>query len=264
MLPLRALAVWLILIAAGFIHGIVRTILLVPIVGEFPARQIGVFTGSLLILLMAYLFTGWMNADNGKSLILVGLLWLVLTLLFDLCFGHFVSRRSWINLAFDNHLSQGGLLPIGLVVLVFSPWIAARFHDFIAMRLPRYLTITGSIVTAVGIWFYSWSDHYRLHSDSVLVWRDTTLFGGLLVAFIGALACVWRLSPWRLAALAGLLFATTLGLFYVLPINIHDWTGILILVLYGVWLFTASLLLLAVFRIVKQLVKRKPENLSIR
>ena len=46
----RALAVWLVLICAEILHGIARGIFLVPHVGEFRSNQIGVLTGSIIIL----------------------------------------------------------------------------------------------------------------------------------------------------------------------------------------------------------------------
>lgn len=46
----RALAVWLVLRAAEVVHGALRALLLVPAVGDFRARQAGVFTGSPLVL----------------------------------------------------------------------------------------------------------------------------------------------------------------------------------------------------------------------
>ena len=48
----HSLTVWLI-IAAEILHGIVRSILLVPHVGLFRSNQIGVFTGSAIILVIA-------------------------------------------------------------------------------------------------------------------------------------------------------------------------------------------------------------------
>ena len=41
----RAFLAWLVLIATEIIHGTLRTIFLVPVVGEFGSRQMGVFTG---------------------------------------------------------------------------------------------------------------------------------------------------------------------------------------------------------------------------
>jgi hypothetical protein len=124
----RALAVWLILIGVEFVHGILRTSFLVPVVGDFRARQIGVFIGSALILVVACLLVGWLRAPDTKSLLLVGVLWLVLTVAFELGFGHFVFGRSWESLGEDYNIPKGGLLPFGLVVLVFSPLIAARMR----------------------------------------------------------------------------------------------------------------------------------------
>ena len=49
----RAFAVWLVLIVAEILHGIARGIFLVPHVGEFRSNQIGVFTGSIIILVIA-------------------------------------------------------------------------------------------------------------------------------------------------------------------------------------------------------------------
>jgi hypothetical protein len=124
----RALAVWLVLIAVEFIHGILRTTFLVPVVGDFRASQIGVLIGSALILLVAYLFVGWLHAPNTKALLHVGVLWLVLTVAFELGFGHFVFGRSRERLGEDYNLSKGGLLPFGLVVLALSPLIATRLR----------------------------------------------------------------------------------------------------------------------------------------
>jgi hypothetical protein len=121
----RASAVWLILIAVEFVHGVLRAIFLVPFIGDFRARQIGVFIGSALILLVAYLFAGWLHAPDTKSLLMIGVLWLVLTVAFEFGFGHFVLGRSWESLGEDYDVPKGGLLPFGMIVLVLSPRIAA-------------------------------------------------------------------------------------------------------------------------------------------
>ena len=55
---------------------------------------------------------------------MVGFLWLFLTVLFELGFGHFVFGRSWESLGADFDVADGGLRPFGLVVLTLSPLIA--------------------------------------------------------------------------------------------------------------------------------------------
>jgi hypothetical protein len=47
---LRGVAVWLCIILVEMLHGIARTMFLAPAIGDFRARQVAVFTGSLLNL----------------------------------------------------------------------------------------------------------------------------------------------------------------------------------------------------------------------
>ena len=124
----RALVVWLVLIAVEFIHGVLRAIFLVPVVGDFKARQIGVFSGSVFILVVTFLFIRWLDAPDTRALLHVGVLWLFLTLTFEFTFGHFVFGRPWEDLASDYELRHGGLLAFGMAVLMLSPVIAARLR----------------------------------------------------------------------------------------------------------------------------------------
>ena len=120
----RAFAVWLVLIVAEILHGIARGIFLVPHLGEFRSNQIGVFTGSIIILAIALAFVRWIGAHRTTDLLLVGLLWLGLTLAFEILFGRLVVGASWERLAADYNVLEGGLLPFGMLVLMLSPLIA--------------------------------------------------------------------------------------------------------------------------------------------
>ena len=122
----RAFAVWLVLIVAEILHGIARGILLVPHVGEFRSNQIGVFTGSIIILAIALVFVRWIGASRTTELLAVGVLWLILTLAFEVAFGRFVVGASWERLAADYNVLEGGLLPFGMLILMLSPLIAAK------------------------------------------------------------------------------------------------------------------------------------------
>jgi hypothetical protein len=124
----RALAVWLIIMFAEFIHGVLRTAFLTPYVGDFQARQIGVFVGSLLILTIACLSIRWIQAATIQALTIVGFFWLALTLLFELSFGRFVLGLSWERIASDYDVARGGLLPFGLLFLTLSPLISAKLR----------------------------------------------------------------------------------------------------------------------------------------
>jgi len=59
-------------------------------VGEFRSNQLGVFTGSAIILVIAYLTIRWIGAKRTNESLTVGLIWLVLTVAFEVLFGGFV------------------------------------------------------------------------------------------------------------------------------------------------------------------------------
>ena len=124
----RGLLIWLVIIVAEILHGIVRAVALVPVVGEFRSNQIGVFSGSIIILAIAWLSIRWIGASRHSNLIMVGSLWLVLTVAFEVLFGRLVMDLSWQRLLADYNVLAGGFMPLGLVVLLFAPWIASKIR----------------------------------------------------------------------------------------------------------------------------------------
>jgi hypothetical protein len=118
---LKALLVWLVIALAEVLHGMLRVRLLNRRVGDRTARQIAVFTGSGIILFIAWLTVPWMGVKSTADCLGVGLLWLVLMLAFEIAFGRWVFRASWKRLAADFDFRQGGLLAIGMLVLFLAP-----------------------------------------------------------------------------------------------------------------------------------------------
>jgi hypothetical protein len=125
MLLLRAFAVWLALIAVETVHGILRAVLLVPLIGDLPARQVGVPIGSLLVFAVACLFIRWIAARTTLQLLGVGLLWVVLTVSFEVGLGRLVLDLPWDRITEDYDPTRGGFLGFGLLFMVVSPLLAA-------------------------------------------------------------------------------------------------------------------------------------------
>ncbi|MEP7304371.1 MAG: hypothetical protein ABJA98_02525 [Acidobacteriota bacterium] len=125
---LRGIAVWCGIIVVEVLHGIARTMFLAPVVGDFRARQMAVFTGSVLILAVAAWCIRWIRPAHARDAVCVGIVWLILTLAFELSFGRYVVHATWSRIAADYDLLRGGLLPIGLLVLTAAPLIAAKFR----------------------------------------------------------------------------------------------------------------------------------------
>ena len=131
MVLLRSVAIWFVLIGAEVIHGIARTFWLVPVVGDFQSRQIGVFTGSMMNLAVAALFIRWIHPTRIADAFIVGITWVALTLTFEVAFGRAVMQASWQRIGSDYDLLHGGLLPIGLLILALTPLITAKVRHLL-------------------------------------------------------------------------------------------------------------------------------------
>ena len=119
---------WLLGIFAETLHGILRGLFLVPIVGDLPARQIGVLSGSLIILAIAIASIKSIATRTRSLLLAIGGLWLVLTLAFEFLFGRYVAGASWDRLLSDYDPTRGGFLALGMIVLAIAPLVAAKLR----------------------------------------------------------------------------------------------------------------------------------------
>lgn len=123
----RALGAWLVIAVTESLHGTLRQLFLAPLVGDLHARQASVFTGSVLIFVIALLLVRWIGATTPKALLGIGLLWLVLTLAFEFTLGRLLGM-DWQRILSDYDLRQGGFMLVGMVVLLLAPLAAARLR----------------------------------------------------------------------------------------------------------------------------------------
>ena len=129
---LRAVGLWFLLMAAETLQGLWRVKVLTIWIGDEFARDVAVFTGSLIILLIAFVCIDWIPAHDARTLLRVGATWVVLTIGYELALGRFAFDRSWGEIASDFDLSRGRLLPLGLLFLFFSPLLAASLRGRIS------------------------------------------------------------------------------------------------------------------------------------
>jgi hypothetical protein len=129
---LRAVGLWFLLMAAETLQGLWRVKVLALWIGDEFARDVGVFTGSLIILLVTFACIGWIPAHDAGTLLRVGATWVVLTIGYEFALGRFAFDRSWSEIASDFDLLQGRLFPLGLIFLLFAPLLAAWLRGRIA------------------------------------------------------------------------------------------------------------------------------------
>jgi hypothetical protein len=123
----KAIAVWVLIVIAESIHGTIRQLFIAPMIGDMLSRQVGVFVGSAIILLISWLSARWLGAKTLKNQLQVGALWVVLIVVFEVglgtAFGY--TRERILS---DYNLAQGGLMGLGLLFMLLAPALGAKLR----------------------------------------------------------------------------------------------------------------------------------------
>jgi hypothetical protein len=104
-----------------------RRLLLEPHLGDLPARHMSVLTGAVLIILVFWFTLKWLGPQPGWRWWEMGLLWLTLTLAFEIGLGR-AAGMSWDRIASDFDPRRGGFLALGMLVILVTPRVLAERH----------------------------------------------------------------------------------------------------------------------------------------
>lgn len=123
---LRALAVWGLLLLLAVLNGGLRESWLVPALGPLRAHQVSTLLLSAFIFGATRATIGWVGVVDARQALVVGALWLGLTLAFEFLAGHFLFHKAWPTLLADYALSQGRIWILVLVVTFLAPTLCRR------------------------------------------------------------------------------------------------------------------------------------------
>lgn len=124
----RAVLAWLAILVLAVLNGAAREALLAPILGRTPALVASGLLLSALILLVAFAAIGWLQPVSVGAAWELGLLWLLLTLLFEFAFGAFVQHKSWPEMLQAYTFRDGNIWPLVLLVTMLAPVLAWRLR----------------------------------------------------------------------------------------------------------------------------------------
>ena len=126
MSSLKALALWLAILALAIANGLLREKILIPSLGSTTGL---VSSGILLsagILLVAWAGAPWYGSLTSWQWMLVGAFWLGLTLMFEFGFGRLVQHKTWGEMLEAYTFKDGNIWPLVLLVTLVAPWLVAK------------------------------------------------------------------------------------------------------------------------------------------
>jgi hypothetical protein len=124
----RGTFAWMLIIALESLHGAVREIFIAPVLGDLRARQLGVLVGCVIVLLVAWLTARWLAANTRRLQLTAGLLWVALTLVFEIALGRAIGA-SWDRILEDYNPARGGFMLLGIAFMACAPMLAARLRN---------------------------------------------------------------------------------------------------------------------------------------
>lgn len=129
-LIVKALLAWVGILVLALLNGAIREAVIIPAIGSTNALF---FSGVLLILIIVgvtYLVLPWMEARKKSHLILIGFVWLCLTLVFEFTFG-LLQGKSIAELLIAYTFKGGNIWSLVLLTTASAPYMAAKLRGWI-------------------------------------------------------------------------------------------------------------------------------------
>jgi len=121
----------LMLASVETLHGIARTIFVVPKIGNKRAKQYSVISGTLLAFAVCYIMVPWLDINVEYQLLLVGLVLAVFMATFDIVLARFVVKLKWKNIINDFNPAKGNYLIFGMISLIIIPYAVMKLKGFV-------------------------------------------------------------------------------------------------------------------------------------
>ena len=129
---LQGVGMWLLMAVLAVLNGSLRQYGYARYISEPAAHIISTIICVSLFFGVMYWFMRWTAAPYGRTdAILLGLMWLVMTICFEFIFGHYVVGHSWSRLFADYNIFAGRVWVAVLLITGAGPYLAGKLlHRF--------------------------------------------------------------------------------------------------------------------------------------
>ena len=112
---------WLPLVLIAILNGALRELGYKRFIKELHAHQISTLIGMVLVAIYVWIMGLIWPIESLTQAFQIGGIWLLLTILFEFGFGHFIMRHPWEKLFFDYNIFAGRVWLLFIVWTAVSP-----------------------------------------------------------------------------------------------------------------------------------------------
>jgi hypothetical protein len=116
-------ASWLGMVFLAILNGTIREKAYGNSMGELPAHQLSTLTGIILLCVYIWMLTGLFRIESSRQAFLIGSIWLLMTVVFEFVFGHYVMGHPWDRLLNDYNILKGRVWSLMLIWTFIGPYV---------------------------------------------------------------------------------------------------------------------------------------------
>jgi hypothetical protein len=125
---IRYVLAWVPMLVIAIANGALRQATFANVMPELRAHQLSTLMGSVLIGLFIWLIIRTWPPSSGSQALLVGLVWLLLTVVFEFFMGLVLAHRPLSQVLHDYNLLAGRVWVLFLIWLTLAPWVFFRLR----------------------------------------------------------------------------------------------------------------------------------------
>ena len=121
---IRSVITWFLFVPIAIINGFIREKVYKPRIGDLAAHQLSTVFAILAFLTFTYVMLGdRLSEVPTLTALLIGLMWMLMTITFEFGFGYFVEHIRWEILFEDYNLLKGRVWGLMLLTILITPYI---------------------------------------------------------------------------------------------------------------------------------------------
>jgi len=117
----KALALWLVMLTVSIANGALRDLGYGKHMSELHAHQLSTMISIIVLGMVMWLFTSRYPPSSNKAALLLGMLWMGLTLTFECLFFHYIGGHSWSELLANYNVLRGRVWIFVVIWLFVAP-----------------------------------------------------------------------------------------------------------------------------------------------
>ena len=126
---LRYFVAWFPIIILAFANATIREAVYKRYLSELAAHQISTLTLGILARIYVWVLRRHLKLQSSGQAVGVGLMWLVMTVIFETTLGRYVLGNPWSQVLRDYNVLEGRVWPLFLLWLTVSPYVFYRIKD---------------------------------------------------------------------------------------------------------------------------------------